>query len=77
MEHVEAFVPIVLGQMLKKAQIAYPTDTSLVEQCFLNSLYTADDWNLLVYEVKRQLPTHRFREILMFDAVTERSTLIT
>ena len=75
-EHVEAFVPIVLAQISKKAKIAYPADTSLVVQCSLNSLYTPDDWMLLVAEVRRQLPPHAFREILMFDGTTEMATSI-
>jgi hypothetical protein len=73
-EHVENFVPIVLDQILKKSNINYPENTSLVIQCNLNSLYTSDDWELLVNEVKNQLPEHSFREILIFDAlITERT----
>lgn len=75
--HVEAFVTIVLAQIVRKAEISYPADTSLVVQCSLNSLYTPDDWNLLVHEVGRQLPSHKFREILMVDGVTEMATSIT
>lgn len=75
-EHVEAFVPIVLAQISKKAQIAYPADTSLVVQCSLNSLYTSSDWTLLLEEVRRQLPSHAFHEILMLDGRTEMATVL-
>jgi len=75
-EHVHAFVPIVLAQISKKAAIAYPVNTSLVVQCSLNSLYTPDDWTLLVAEVRRDLPTHTFREILIFNVMTEMATSI-
>lgn len=75
-EHVERFAPIIIGQITKKAEIPYPADTSLVVQCSLNSLYTRDDWDLLGLEVKRRMPTHKFREILMFDGTTERATAV-
>lgn len=69
--HVERFVPIVLRQLSKKAEVSYPADTSLVVQCCLNSLYTPDNWELLVREVKRQMPVHSFREILLFEGTRE------
>lgn len=75
-EYVERFVPIIIGQITKKAGIPYPADTSLIVQCSLNSLYTRDDWDLLVLEVKRQMPNHNFRELLMFDGTTERTAVI-
>ncbi|HEY3046968.1 MAG TPA: hypothetical protein VGJ72_05835 [Polaromonas sp.] len=71
MEHVERFVPIVLAQVAKKAEISYPPDTSLVIQCSLNTLYTSDDWRLLAEETRRQLPEHPFQEILLFDGITQ------
>jgi hypothetical protein len=70
-QHVEQFVPIVVGQLTKKAGTAYPANTSLVVQCSLNSLYTRDDWDLLVREVHRQVPVHSFREILLYDGTRE------
>jgi hypothetical protein len=70
-EHVERFVPIILEQLNKKVGIQYPTDTSLVVQCSLNSLYTPDEWDSLVHEVKRQMPVHNFREILLFEGRRE------
>lgn len=76
-EHLQAFVPIVLAQIARKAEISYPADTSLVVQCSLPCFYTSDEWNLLVREVRRQLPSHKFREILMFDGTTELATSIT
>ena len=70
-EHVEKFVPIVLRELRKKAKKRYPADTSLVVQCSLNSLYTLDDWDLLIREVKRQMPNHKFREVLLLDGTRE------
>lgn len=71
-EHVEKFIPIILKQLNKKSKIPYPDNTSLVVQCHLNSLYTIDDWQLLVDETKRNLPTHTFNEILIYDNITDR-----
>jgi hypothetical protein len=73
-EHVENFVPIVLDQILKKSNIDYPENTSLVIQCHLYSLYTPDDLELLVKQIKNKLPDHSFREVLIFDGTTERTT---
>lgn len=70
-EHVERFISIVLSQLSKKAEIHYPADTSLVVQCSLNSLYTLDDWDLLIREVKRQMPAHKFREVLLLEGTRE------
>jgi hypothetical protein len=75
-EHVEIFAPIVINQISKKTDIPYPEHTSLVVQCYLNSLYTKDDWELLVKLVSHELPEHRFREILLYDNVTEREAII-
>ena len=76
-EHVERFVPIVLQQLSKKAGIPYPPDTSLIVACSLNSLYTREEWELLVHEVKRQMPAHNFREILLLEGHREYvSTLV-
>lgn len=75
-EHVYNFAPIVLNQIRKKIDIPYPNNTSLVVQCFLNSLYTKDDWELLMEQVCGQLPEHRFIEILIYDSVTGRESVI-
>jgi hypothetical protein len=61
----------VLEQIAKKAGISYPAETTLIVQCSLNCLYMPDEWNLLVEKVRAGLPDHRFREIFMYDAVSE------
>jgi hypothetical protein len=73
-EHIIGFVPIVVSLIRKKAAISYPENTSLVVQCHLNSLYTPDDWRLLVESVEQQLHSSPFREVLLFDGTTERAT---
>jgi len=75
-EHVEKFAPIVINQIGKKAGIPYPETTSLVIQCHLNSLYTIDDWELLIKLVSQNLPENKFREVLVYDGVTGRESVI-
>lgn len=72
-EHVLGFAPIVVSLIRKKCEIAYPEYTSLVVQCHLNSLYTSEEWKLLVSTVERELGSTPFREVLLFDGNTERT----
>jgi hypothetical protein len=76
LEHVQSFVPFVVSQIRKKAEIAYPEGTSLVVQCNLNRLYTPDEWRDLIVEVESQLSPLPFEEVLLFDGVTERATAL-
>ncbi|GEM_PF-2505849 len=75
-EHVEKFVPIVLNEITKKIAKDYPENTSLIVQCYLNSLYLANEWENLVQGVKNQLPKHSFREILIFDGLTYKTAIL-
>ena len=74
LEHVSGFAPIVASAIQKKAQIAYPDGTSLVVECYLNSLYLPDEWRTLIGEVESMLSTVPFREVLLVDGATERAT---
>jgi hypothetical protein len=74
LEHVFGFAPIVASAIHKKAQIAYPEGTSLVVECYLNSLYMPDEWRKLISEVEGSLSAIPFREVLLVDAATERAT---
>jgi hypothetical protein len=71
MDFIDAYCPLVLGQITKKAGIDYPAQTTLIVQCSLNRLYTSDEWGALVVKVRDGLPEHKFREIFMFDVVSE------
>ena len=75
-EHVALFVPIVVSQIAKKAEKPYPQGTSLVVQCHLNSLYTPAEWDVLVDNVKLQMPTNNFKEILMVNEVIDRASVL-
>jgi hypothetical protein len=70
-DFIDAYVPLVIGQITKKAGIEYPAETTLVIQCSLNTLYTPDEWDALVAKVSDGLPDHSFSEIFIYDAVSE------
>jgi hypothetical protein len=71
-EHITSFAPFICDIVSKKASINYPIETSLVVQCYLNSLYTPNEWRDLIIEVEHQLPPLAFKEVLLFDSASER-----
>jgi hypothetical protein len=73
-EHVTGFAPLLVSLIRKKSEIEYPANTSLVVQCHLNSLYTPEEWRLLVSTVEGQVKSTRFREVLLFDGTTALAT---
>lgn len=70
---IQSYSKLVLKQIGKKVGIKYPPETTLIIQCSLNTLYTPGEWEVLVTEVRSQLPEHQFREIFMYDSVSEYS----
>ena len=74
-EHVENFVPIVVDSIEKKANKNYPENTSLIVQCFLNSLYTSDEWGLLISKVRENVKQHPFKELLIYDGLNQKSII--
>jgi hypothetical protein len=70
-DFIDSYCALVLSQIIKKADITYPTDTTLIVQCALNTLYMPDEWEALVVKVRAGLPSHCFREIFMYDVVSE------
>jgi hypothetical protein len=70
-EFIQSYTKLVLKEIGKKAGKKYPPETTLIVQCTLNTLYMPDKWEMLVAEVRSQLPEHQFREIFMYDSVTE------
>lgn len=59
-------------KITKKARKRYPTGTTLIVGCTLNTLYTPDEWNMLLKKVGENLPEHDFKEIFVYDEVTGR-----
>ena len=63
----------MLNQIRKKTNVRYPTNTTLIVQCTLNTIYTPDEWEMLLTEVRKRLREHGFREIFIYDTVSEYS----
>lgn len=73
-EHISSFAPLVTSLIHEKMQIDYPKNTSLVVQCYLNSLYTLDDWRLLISMVEHEIRTSRFQEVLLVNGTNDLAT---
>jgi len=58
----------ILERITAKAEIKYPTNTSLVIQCFLDMLFLEEEWWCAIEKVKSRGVQHRFREIFVFDS---------
>jgi len=69
-DFVLSFSKLVLKQIDKKISISYPANTTLIIQCSLNTLYTPDEWEMLIADVRKNISAHNFQEIFIFDAVT-------
>jgi hypothetical protein len=75
-DFIDSYYPLVLNQIMKKTGITYPAETTLIISCSLNTPYMPDEWEVLVVKVRGGLPAHSFREIFMYDVVSEQwSTL--
>jgi hypothetical protein len=66
-DFVEYFGTLVVKEIEKKAAKPYPENTSLVVQCILNTLYTQDDWDLLMTRVRDSASESGFREVFFHD----------
>lgn len=58
----------ILGRIAAKAKIKYPANTSLIIQCFLDTLFLEDEWDYAIAKVKDDTVDHTFREIFVFDS---------
>lgn len=72
-EFIQSYSKLVLNELRKKAIKKYPHETTLIVQCSLNTLYTPEEWEALIAEVRSMQPKHQFREIFMYDPVAEYS----
>ena len=66
-KYIEVFRTLVLHGLAKKSKKSYPTDTSLVVQCSLNTVYTPAEWSELMLGVEAESPASAFREIFFYD----------
>jgi hypothetical protein len=72
-EFIHSYAKLVLKQIEKKAAINYPPETTLIVQCTLNIPYMPNEWELLTAEIGKLQFKHQFREIFMYDVVSEYS----
>lgn len=66
---VDAFWPLIVDGIKKKAEKGYATDTVLLVACSMNFPYLPDEWDALIDKVGAGLPDHNFREIFIHDPV--------
>ena len=67
-ESSEDLADKILERITAKTKIKYPSNTSLVIQCFLDTLFLEDEWEYAIEKVKGRSVQHRFREIFVFDS---------
>jgi hypothetical protein len=64
----EGLATKILGRIAAKGKIKYPVNTSLIIQCFLDTLFLEDEWDYAIAKVKDNHVDHAFREIFVFDS---------
>lgn len=75
-DFVEKFAGLVLEQIAKKEEKAYPPKTTLIVQCTLNLPYLPDEWADLVVRIRGRLPSSQFAEIYLYDQLARYSHTI-
>ena len=67
-ESQEDLAARILGRITAKAKIKYPANTTLIIQCFLDTLFLEDEWDYTIAKVKDSHVDHAFPEIFVFDS---------
>ncbi len=75
-DFIDSYANLVIAQVAKKAKIPYPPNTTLIVQCTLNLPYAEDEWDELMCRVQASIPESGFREIYLYDNLSERSHTI-
>jgi len=58
----------ILERIKAKNKIEYPTHTTLIIQCFLDTLFWESEWEYAIQMVKCSGVVYRFQEIFLFDS---------
>ncbi len=58
----------IFSSIMAKNEKSYPRKTTLIIQCFLDTLFTEDEWDATILTVKNDLTKHKFYEIFIFDS---------
>ncbi|HEY3301566.1 MAG TPA: hypothetical protein VGJ90_12415 [Methylophilaceae bacterium] len=76
LEFIEIFSKLLIKGISKKLKLNYPQNTTLLVECFLNTIYTQDEWNTLILNVEQNIKNDKFQEILIFDSSSEKHACI-
>ncbi len=58
----------ILERIRTKSKKEYPKGTTLIIQCFLDTLFFESEWAYAMQLVERDAPAHRFPEIFVFES---------
>lgn len=70
---IESFVDSIALRIHKKMRKNYPENTILVICCELDIGYFSKEWNILEEKVRALNIEHSFKEIFVYDSLTEKS----
>jgi len=59
----------ILERIKAKNEENYPKLTTLIIQCFLDTLFTEDEWEYAIQKLKDSGIVHNFYEIFIFDSI--------
>jgi hypothetical protein len=76
LEFIEIFSKLLIKGINKKLKLNYPPNTTLLVECFLNTIYTQGEWDALILSIKQNIKNHKFQEILIFDSSSEKHACI-
>ena len=68
-EVVSSYAALVLQEVSAKGAKAYPPNTVLVVQCFLNTLYMPNEWQSLMAQVSASMPHHPFSAVFFCESL--------
>jgi hypothetical protein len=66
-EYIEAYAQLILDRLKTKSEKNYPEKTTLVVQCFLNTVYDSSEWEMLKNALKSENFQSQFREVFICD----------
>jgi hypothetical protein len=58
----------ILERIKEKNEVDYPKRTTLIIQCFLDTLFFEDEWEYAIQKVRNSGVVHKFYEIFVFDS---------
>ena len=67
LDFIDKFLAIVVQAIENKRSKTYPTNTTLIVQCRLNTAYLRHEWDLLMTRLAATINVAPFREIYLYD----------